>query len=253
MRKGRIKMTAMRILSCVIGLVIPVAVGPAFAADEKEAPKDAEGKKGSGNKAIDDLQKKIQPGGKENPAAAEIAVMETNQGTIKLKLFPDAAPKAVENFKGLAKKGYYNGVTFHRVIEGFMIQGGDPRGTGTGGESLWGKPFEDEFSPKYRFDRKGLLAMANAGPRTNGSQFFITLGPTPHLNDRHTIFGEVMSGMDVVEKIAKVKKGPRDKPLEPVVMKKVTIEPAPKPGDEKGEKIAPKPEPKAGEKAAEKK
>jgi cyclophilin family peptidyl-prolyl cis-trans isomerase len=244
----------MRVLSCVIGLLVPVAFGPAFAGDEKEAPKDAEGKKGSGNKALDDLQKKIQPEGKANPAGpAEIAVMETNLGTIKLKFFPDAAPKAVENFKGLAKKGYYNGVTFHRVIDGFMLQGGDPTASGRGGESLWGKPFEDEFSPKYRFDRKGLLAMANAGPRTNGSQFFITLGPTPHLNDRHTIFGEVISGMDVVEKIGKVKKGRNDKPLEPVVMKKVTIEPAPKPDDTKGDKTAPKPEPKAGEKAAEKK
>jgi cyclophilin family peptidyl-prolyl cis-trans isomerase len=160
----------------------------------------------------------------KKPMGDEVAVMETNHGTIKLKFFPDAAPKAVENFKGLAKKGYYDGVTFHRVIDGFMIQGGDPRGTGTGGESLWGKPFEDEFSPKVRFDRKGLLAMANAGPRTNGSQFFITLGPTPHLNDRHTIFGEVISGMDVVEKIGKVAKGRNDKPTEPVVMNKVNIE-----------------------------
>jgi cyclophilin family peptidyl-prolyl cis-trans isomerase len=166
----------------------------------------------------------------ETPAKItnEIAVIETNKGTIKIKFFPDVAPKAVENFVGLAKKGYYNGVTFHRVIDGFMIQGGDPDGTGRGGKSIWGKPFADEFSPKYRFDRKGLLAMANAGPGTNGSQFFITLAPTPHLNDRHTIFGEVVGGMDVVEKIGKVAKGAGDKPIEPVKMTKITFEaPAP--------------------------
>ena len=168
------------------------------------------------------------------PAAApvkitnEIAVIETNQGVIKIKFFPDVAPKAVENFTGLAQKGYYNGIIFHRVIDGFMIQGGDPTGTGRGGESLWGKKFADEFSPKYRFDRKGLLAMANAGPGTNGSQFFITLAPTPHLNDKHTIFGEVVAGMDVVEKIGKVAKGPGDKPIEAVKMTKITFEaPAP--------------------------
>ena len=170
----------------------------------------------------------------EKPAAApvkitnEIAVIETNLGTIKIKFFPDVAPKAVENFAGLAQKGYYNGVIFHRVIDGFMIQGGDPTGTGRGGESVWGKKFADEFSPKYRFDRKGLLAMANAGPGTNGSQFFITLAPTPHLNDKHTIFGEVVSGMDVVEKIGKVAKGAGDKPVEAVKMTKITFEaPAP--------------------------
>jgi len=176
--------------------------------------------------------------GKELPlptgSKGEIAVMETNHGTIKIKFYADAAPKAVENFLGLAAKGYYNGVTFHRVIDGFMIQGGDPTGTGAGGKSLWGTEFEDEFSPNHRFERKGLLAMANRGPRTNGSQFFITLGPTPHLNNRHTIFGEVTEGMDVVEKIAKVQKGPRDKPVEAVVMKKVTVEAAPaKPSDPK--------------------
>jgi peptidylprolyl isomerase len=161
-------------------------------------------------------------------AMNEIVVMETNMGTIKLKMFSDVAPKAVENFVGLAKKGYYDGVTFHRVIDTFMIQGGDPSGNGTGGQSIWGAPFADEYSPKYRFDRKGLLAMANRGPATNGSQFFITLAPTPHLNDRHTIFGEVVEGMDVVEKIGKVKvSAPANKPLEPVKMVKFAFE-APK-------------------------
>src|SRR5262245_4530285 len=173
-------------------------------------------------------EKKATPMKEDKTAAGadEIGVIETNMGTIKVKFFSDAAPKAVENFKGLAKKGYYNGVTFHRVIDRFMIQGGDPTGTGAGGKSLWDKPFADEFSPKYRFDRKGLLAMANAGPGTNGSQFFITLVPTPHLNDHHTIFGEVIGGMDVVEKIGKVKTGSMDKPVQAVTMTKVTIAPA---------------------------
>ncbi len=159
--------------------------------------------------------------------AGDVAVIETNMGTIKIKLFADVAPKAVENFVGLANKGYYKDVTFHRIIDNFMIQGGDPTGTGRGGESLSGKMFADEFSPKYRFDRKGLLAMANKGPNTNGSQFFITLAPTPHLNDRHTIFGEVIAGMDVVDKIGKVKTGQFDKPVEPVKMTKITFEAAP--------------------------
>lgn len=158
-----------------------------------------------------------------NPAKSGLVDMETSMGTIKLKLFPKEAPKTVENFTGLIKKGYYDNIIFHRVIDGFMIQGGDPQGIGTGGESIWGKPFEDEFSEKLKFDRKGILAMANAGPNTNGSQFFITLAPTPHLNMHHTIFGEVVEGMDVVEAIGKVPRDANDKPLTPVVMKKVKI------------------------------
>jgi len=152
----------------------------------------------------------------------DIVVMETSMGTIELKLYRNEAPKTVENFLGLAKKGYYNGIIFHRVIENFMIQGGDPTGTGMGGESIFGKKFEDEISPSLKFDRPGLLAMANAGPNTNGSQFFITLVPTPWLNGHHTIFGEVTSGMDVVQSIGKVKTSkPGDKPVKDVVMKKV--------------------------------
>ncbi|MFA4888934.1 MAG: peptidylprolyl isomerase [Candidatus Omnitrophota bacterium] len=131
----------------------------------------------------------------------QIVVLETNQGKIEIKLMPEVAPKACENFSKLVEKGYYNGLIFHRVIKGFMIQGGDPTGTGRGGESIWGVPFEDEVSESAQFDRKGLLAMANAGPNTNGSQFFITVVATPGLNMRHTIFGEVISGYDVVEKI----------------------------------------------------
>ena len=140
-------------------------------------------------------------------------VLETTQGVIEVKLMPDAAPKACENFKSLVEKGYYNGIMFHRVIKKFMIQGGDPTGTGRGGSSVWGKPFEDEFKNGVTFDRKGLLAMANAGPGTNGSQFFITCAPTQWLDKKHTIFGEVISGYDVVEKIENTPTGPGDRPI----------------------------------------
>jgi peptidylprolyl isomerase len=139
-------------------------------------------------------------------------VLETNQGAIEIKLMPEVAPKACENFLKLVGKGYYNGLIFHRVIKGFMIQGGDPTGTGMGGESIWGAPFEDEVTPQATFDRPGLLAMANAGPNTNGSQFFITTAKTPWLNMRHTIFGEVVSGYDVVQKIENSPTGPSDRP-----------------------------------------
>ena len=140
-------------------------------------------------------------------------VLETNQGVIEIRLMPDVAPKACENFKKLVEKGYYNGLIFHRVIKDFMIQGGDPTGTGRGGSSIWGKPFEDEFKRGVTFDRKGLLAMANSGPGTNGSQFFITTIPTPWLDMHHTIFGEVTSGYDVVAKIENTQVGPGDKPV----------------------------------------
>lgn len=145
---------------------------------------------------------------------SSVVVLETNQGNIEVKLFEDVAPKASENFKGLVEKGYYDGIIFHRVIKSFMIQGGDPTGTGRGGESLWGGTFEDEFSPGVTFNKPGLLAMANAGPGTNGSQFFITTVPTPWLNNRHTIFGEVVSGYDVVQKIEDTRVGPGDRPVE---------------------------------------
>ena len=135
---------------------------------------------------------------------APIVVLETNLGKIELKLFPKIAPKAVENFTTHVKNGYYNGLIFHRIIRNFMIQGGDPTGTGRGGESIWKKDFEDEFAPNVVFDRPYLLAMANRGPRTNGSQFFITTVPTPWLNGRHTIFGEVVAGVNVVNKLESV-------------------------------------------------
>lgn len=143
-------------------------------------------------------------GGFSNSDAAaqdKIVVLETEQGVIELKLMPDIAPKTCENFSALIEKGYYDGTVFHRVIKDFMIQGGDPTGTGRGGSSIWGKPFEDEVDAKVKFDRPGLLAMANAGPNTNGSQFFITTVKTPWLNMRHTIFGEVISGYEAVKKI----------------------------------------------------
>jgi peptidylprolyl isomerase len=140
-------------------------------------------------------------------------ILETNQGNIEIELMPDVAPKACENFTKLVEKGYYNGLVFHRVIKGFMIQGGDPTGTGAGGQSVWGKPFADEFNAKVKFDSPGILAMANSGPNTNGSQFFITTADTSWLNMHHTIFGKVTSGYDVVEKIESTATGPADKPL----------------------------------------
>ena len=144
----------------------------------------------------------------------KVAVLETNKGKIEIKLMPEVAPKACENFEKLIEKGYYNGIIFHRVIKDFMIQGGDPTGTGRGGESVWGKPFEDEGDVNVKFDKKGLLAMANAGPKTNGSQFFITTTLTPWLHMKHTIFGEVINGYDVVEAIDGTKVGAQDKPVE---------------------------------------
>jgi peptidyl-prolyl cis-trans isomerase A (cyclophilin A) len=168
-----------------------------------------------------------------------IATLRTNQGTIRVRLFPDHAPKTVRNFVDLAEgtrewtnprtgkasqDRLYDGTVFHRVIPRFMIQGGDPLGNGTGGP---GYEFADEFHPDLRFDRPYLLAMANAGPGTNGSQFFITVGPTPHLNRLHTIFGEVIDGSDVVDRISNVKTGRNDRPVSDVVLESVEIERAP--------------------------
>ncbi|MCZ7585640.1 MAG: peptidylprolyl isomerase [Deltaproteobacteria bacterium] len=163
------------------------------------------------------------------------AIFHTNQGDFTVALFPDKAPKTVENFVGLAtgtkeykdaksgekKKGhYYDGLTFHRVIPNFMIQGGCPLGTGTGGP---GYQFADEFDGSVKFSKPGLLAMANAGPNTNGSQFFVTVKETPWLNGKHTIFGEVVSGYEIVEKISKVSTGAMDRPAKPVVIEKLEI------------------------------
>lgn len=202
-RGGALRRGAQAIgLAVAAGLLVSCA-GPGGAVRVASEPKKEEA-----------VQKKGRP----------YAVIETSMGTITCRLFPDKAPKACENFILLAGKGYYDGVIFHRVIENFMIQGGDPTGTGRGGASAWGTAFEDEFDPSLVHDREGMLSMANAGPNTNGSQFFITLAPTPWLNNRHTIFGEVVDGMDVVKRIAAVPKGPGDKPVADVVMKRVSIQ-----------------------------
>ena len=154
---------------------------------------------------------------------SEVAFIQTSMGFIAITLFPDAAPLAVQNFEGLARRGYYDGTTIHRAIAEFIIQGGDSTGTGYGGESIWGEPFVDEFDESLRFDRPGRVGMANRGPNTNESQFFITLIPTPHLDDRHTIFGQVSWGMEVVEAISEVQVGSSNRPIEPVIVEKVTI------------------------------
>ncbi len=164
------------------------------------------------------------------------AHFDTTEGRFTVRFFEKEVPKTVANFVGLAegtkefrdpktgaaaKRPYYDGIVFHRVIAGFMIQGGDPLGQGYGGP---GYNFADEFHPSLRHERAGLLSMANAGPNTNGSQFFVTLAPTPHLDNRHSIFGEVVEGLDVVKKIGKVPTDRNDRPVKPVVMNTVTIE-----------------------------
>jgi cyclophilin family peptidyl-prolyl cis-trans isomerase len=141
-------------------------------------------------------------------------------GTMKIELFADKAPKTVANFVSLAKKGFYDNLTFHRVIKEFMIQGGDPKGDGSGGP---GYMIKDEFDKDLRHDKKGILSMANAGPDTGGSQFFITLIPTPWLDDKHSVFGQVIEGLDVLEAIGKVKTGMNDKPIEPVTIESIKI------------------------------
>lgn len=153
-----------------------------------------------------------------------VAKINTTMGDIEIELFPDKTPKTVENFVGLATQNYYDGIIFHRVIDQFMIQGGDPTGSGSGGKSYFGGSFEDEFHSELTHNGPGILSMANAGPNTNGSQFFITLVPTPHLNGRHSVFGKVIKGLDVVKAIGKVETARGDKPVEDVVMKSVTIE-----------------------------
>jgi cyclophilin family peptidyl-prolyl cis-trans isomerase len=146
--------------------------------------------------------------------------IETNHGTIVAEMFADLAPKTTANFLELAGKGFYDGVIFHRVIDGFMIQGGDPTGTGRGGP---GYTINDEFGAGLTHTQAGLFSMANAGPNTGGSQFFITLAPTPWLDGKHAIFGKVVVGMDVVKAIGKLQIARGDKPVEDVVMKKVTV------------------------------
>jgi len=152
--------------------------------------------------------------------ANKIAVFDTNKGSFKVELFADKAPLTVGNFMKLVDQGFYNGLIFHRVIPDFMIQGGCPHGTGGGGP---GWAIRDEFHPSLKHDCKGILSMANAGPNTGGSQFFITVAPTPWLDKHHSIFGKVVEGMNIVESISKVQTGRNDKPLQDVVIKSITI------------------------------
>jgi peptidylprolyl isomerase len=154
-----------------------------------------------------------------------LIAIQTNQGVIEVRLFPEIAPLACENFIGLVEKGFYNGIIFHRVIKDFMIQAGDPTGTGGGGDTIWnGKPFANETTQKAIFDKPGILAMANSGADTNKSQFFITVKPEPGLNGRYTIFGEVVSGMDAVNKIDAVATDANDKPKEVQKITKAYVE-----------------------------
>ncbi|MFC2174835.1 peptidylprolyl isomerase [archaeon] len=158
------------------------------------------------------------PEGEQMPN--RFAVIETNMGTMKIELYEQRAPRTTKNFIDLIEKGFYNGLVFHRVIEGFMIQGGDPKGDGTGGP---GYNIDDEFHSELTHDAKGILSMANAGPNTGGSQFFITLAPTPWLDNHHAVFGAVVEGIDVLDAIGAVKTGESDRPVEAVTMTKVTI------------------------------
>ncbi|KAH9048574.1 cyclophilin-like domain-containing protein [Lactarius hengduanensis] len=146
--------------------------------------------------------------------APESVILETSLGNIHLELYWDHAPQTCENFAQLTKRGYYNGVVFHRIVADFMVQGGDPTGTGRGGTSIYGQKFEDEIHPELRFTGAGILAMANAGPNTNGSQFFLTLAPTPFLDNKHTIFGRVSSGMRVLQRLGAVAVDAQDRSVQ---------------------------------------
>jgi peptidyl-prolyl cis-trans isomerase B (cyclophilin B) len=248
---GGIHTMTKKILAVLIAIMFVLA-GCGTAGDKQEAEKAKEETKDNGGQAdqgqaegdlnYPQLTAEVQ----ENERLVE---MVTSMGSIKIKLFPEQAPKAVENFIKHSEDGYYEGVIFHRVIEGFMIQGGDPDGTGMGGESIYGAPFEDEFSREL-FNIRGALSMANAGPGTNGSQFFIVQnneldpslpeqmknagypekvikayenGGTPHLDGKHTVFGQVVEGMDVVDKIAATPTGAQDKPEKDVVIEKINV------------------------------
>ena len=232
---------------CLLGLVL-AACGQTEKGDTaEEKPKadenTSEETKGDENMTYPQLTTEVA----ENEKLVE---MKTSMGTIKIKLFPEQAPKTVENFITHSKDGYYDGLKFHRVIKDFMIQGGDPNGNGTGGESIYGESFEDEFSPEL-FNLRGALSMANAGPDTNGSQFFIVQksdidpqledqmksagfpaeiidaymenGGTPWLDQKHTVFGQVVEGMDIVDKIANVEVGANDLPKEDVVIENIKV------------------------------
>lgn len=237
----------MIVILCLLGLVLAACgqteKGVTTKDKQKADEKTAEESKGDENMTYPQLTTEVA----ENEKLVE---MNTSMGTIKIKLFPEQAPKTVENFITHSEDGYYDGLKFHRVIKDFMIQGGDPNGNGTGGESIYGESFEDEFSPEL-FNLRGALSMANAGPDTNGSQFFIVQksdidpqledqmksagfpaeiidaymenGGTPWLDQKHTVFGQVVDGMDIVDKIANVEVGANDLPKEDVVIKNIKV------------------------------
>ena len=150
-------------------------------------------------------------------------LLTKSQGAITVELYTNHAPKTCKNFSTLATRGYYNGTIFHRIIPSFMIQGGDPSGTGRGGSSIYGEKFEDEISSSLKHTGAGILSMANSGPNTNGSQFFITLAPTPWLDGKHTIFGRVKNGMKIVQRMGLVKTGAEDRPLDQVKILKASL------------------------------
>lgn len=237
-------------LTLLITLFVLSACGTSQTKNEAKskdaAPKTTEQKKGN-HKVTNTVYPQLSTEVSENEKLVE---METSMGTIKIKLFPEYAPKAVENFVKHSEEGYYDGLIFHRVIKDFMIQGGDPNRNGTGGESIYGRPFEDEFSNNL-FNLKGALSMANSGENTNGSQFFIVQnskldpslksqmekagypkeiiaayeqnGGTPWLDHHHTVFGQVIEGMDIVDEIANTKVDQKDKPEKDVVIKSIKV------------------------------
>ena len=242
----------MKTLAAVFALALALAACGKKDVPSSSAPSsNSEAPPSSSEAPLDGMDWSDLPQFKDPAPGTELMVMHTSMGDIKIMLFPDRAPKAVENFVTLAKDGYYDGLKFHRVIDGFMIQGGDPLGTGYGGESIWGTPFEDEFSPDL-LNFRGALSMANSGANTNGSQFFIVQAPTlnpqieaqlasagypqaiidkykevggtPHLDFVHTVFGQVVEGMDVVDAIAKVEVGENDMPTEDVIIESITFE-----------------------------
>lgn len=231
-------------------LVLLVGLALVLAACGQGNDKSSESKKESEKEQASDGNITYPQLTKEVKGNEKLVEMKTSMGTIKIKLFPDQAPKAVENFVTHSEKGYYDGLKFHRVINDFMIQGGDPEGNGTGGESIWGEPFEDEFSENL-LNLRGALSMANSGPNSNGSQFFIVQnknlnpdyeeqmksegapekvlkmyqenGGTPWLDQAHTVFGQVIEGMDVVDNIASVEVGEQDAPKKDVIIESIKV------------------------------
>ncbi|NSL51665.1 peptidylprolyl isomerase [Calidifontibacillus erzurumensis] len=239
-------------------LILIIAIMSACGASDQDRNQNAENEtvEKNGNQtdeSDEEIQNEISTLPQFDPVSEgqPVVTVKTSMGDIVIKLFPEQAPKAVENFLTHSQNGYYNGLTFHRVMNDFMIQGGDPNGDGTGGESIWGEPFEDEFSPELAHFR-GALSMANSGPDTNGSQFFIVqaktvdeelieqmkqlnfpeiiinkykeVGGTPWLDNRHTVFGQVIKGMDVVDKIAAVEvNSTTNAPIEPVIINQIIV------------------------------